>query len=78
MDISPETLTLVAAILRVIALIMLYILIGFGPGYIVGVILAGKIFGRGQPLRMEKHQEAIQQAVEHNKQWHPDDPRWKK
>lgn len=71
------TIDVIAKLLEAGAFIVLYIFIGFGPGFIGGVLLANRIFGRGNPLRMEKHEQAINQAFEHNKQWDPEDPRWK-
>jgi len=75
---SAETLEVIAQLLRALSFVILYVLVGFGPGFIVGVLLANRTIGRRNPLRMDKHQEAIEQAAEHNKQWRPDDPRWQK
>ncbi len=63
--------------LQLLAYTLLYFMTGFGPGFIVGVLLTNRLFGKDLPLRMEKNQESIQKAAEHNNQWHPDNPRWK-
>lgn len=73
----PTAWTVIAALLRILLLVVFYMIIGFGPGFMLGVLLANRVFAKGNPLRMEKHQQVIQQAVEHNKQWNPNDPRWK-
>ncbi len=67
----------IASLLRVIAVVLLYIAIGFGPGFIIGLLLANKLFGKNLPLRMEKNMNNIKKAAEHNSQWHPNNPRWK-
>lgn len=67
---------LFAVALKVVVFIILYVVIGFGPGFVIGMILANGLFGHGKPLRMEKHLENIQKAGEHNKQWHPEHERW--
>ncbi len=66
-----------SALFRIIAFTLLYIMIGFGPGFIIGLLLANKILGKNLPLRMDKHFDSIRKAGEHNSQWHPDNPRWK-
>lgn len=73
----PTAWEVIAGILRTALLVVFYMIIGFGPGFALGVILANRVFAKGNPLRMEKHQQVIQQAAEHNKQWNPNDPRWK-
>lgn len=67
---------LIAELLRSLVIILMYFVIGFGPGFIVGVLLANRFAGRSNPLRMEKQQQSIQKAVEHNSQWHPNNPKW--
>ncbi|OGY36704.1 MAG: hypothetical protein A3E36_03970 [Candidatus Andersenbacteria bacterium RIFCSPHIGHO2_12_FULL_45_11b] len=71
-------LATLAAILKSISFIFIYFVIGFGPGFVVGVLLANRFTGKDKPLRIEKHEENIQKAGQHNSQWHPDNPRWKK
>lgn len=73
-----DFLALTTTILKTVIFIVLYLMIGFGPGFIVGVILANWLFGKGRQLRMDKHVTSIQQAAEYNKQWHPDHERWQK
>jgi hypothetical protein len=78
MALAPDQLEVIARLLRAIAFVILYLLLGFGPGYYLGIFAANRLFGRGNQLRMEKHEDAIEEAIEHNKQWHPDEERWKK
>lgn len=68
---------IIAAIVQGIAIALVYFVIGFGPGFILGLLLANRVFGKNLPLRMEKHMSNMQKASEHNSQWHPDNPRWK-
>ncbi len=72
-----EILDIVASIVRVVAIALVYFVTGFGPGFIIGLLLTNRIFGKNLPLRMEKHQSNMQKASEHNSQWHPDNPKWK-
>ncbi len=74
---TASIIQLSADIVRVTAFILVYFVTGFGPGFIAGLLLANTLFGKGMPLRMEKHEEAIRKAAEHNSQWHPDNPKWK-
>lgn len=77
MALTPDTIEISNAILRRFGFIILYAILGFGPGLVVGILLANRMFGRGKPIYMQVHQENIQKAIEHNKQWHPDQERWK-
>lgn len=72
-----EFLDIIANVVQIIAIILVYFVIGFGPGFIIGLLLANRIFGKHLPLRMEKQEATIQKAAEHNSQWHPDNPKWK-
>lgn len=72
-----ELLEIIAKILEGLATVLIYFAIGFGPGFIVGVLLANRVFGKKLPLRMEKNIESIKKAAEHNSQWHPNNPKWK-
>lgn len=65
-----------ASILNSFATIILYFIIGFGPGFIVGMLLANRFAGRNHPLRIDKYKQNIQKATEHNSQWHPSNPKW--
>ncbi len=69
-------LTTLAAILKSIAIILIYFITGFGPGFVIGVLLANRFAGKDKPLRIEKHAENITKAGQHNSQWNPNDPRW--
>ncbi|OGY30936.1 MAG: hypothetical protein A3C02_00425 [Candidatus Andersenbacteria bacterium RIFCSPHIGHO2_02_FULL_45_11] len=74
---EPQTwIETIASILNSFAVILIYFVIGFGPGFIVGVLLANKFSGKNHPLRMEKQNQNIQKAAEHNSQWHPNNPKW--
>ncbi len=65
-------------LLRAIAIVILFMIIGFGPGYILGVLIANRTTASNLPHRIDKHEEDIRKAEEHNKQWNPEDPRWQK
>ncbi|MBI1833228.1 MAG: hypothetical protein HYR90_00155 [Candidatus Andersenbacteria bacterium] len=69
----------IAVTLRALTLVALYVIIGFGPGFVIGVML-GNRFGGGykHPVRMDLAKEQIEKAMRHNAQWHPDNERWKK
>lgn len=68
----------IASILQALLVVVLYFVFGFGPGVIVGIWLANRFGGgKGQPLRIDQHQELIKKAAAHNAQWHPDHERWK-
>lgn len=73
-----EYLDIIEAIMRAFGFIALYIYIGFGPGFIVGLLAANALFGRGAPTYAQSHQTAIQQATQHNAQWDPTNERWQK
>lgn len=74
---DPTNLEVFSSILRSLALIILFIVVGFGPGFILGIIIANRVFGRGQPNYMQSYKQAVKDAAEHNRQWHPDHERWK-
>lgn len=76
MDIN--TIHVIIVIIQRLLLLLFLFVIGFGPGFVVGLLLANRFVGRGFPLRMEVHQENLKRAAEHNKQWDPDNPKWKK
>ena len=72
-----EFLAILATALEGLTTFLIYFAIGFGPGFIAGVLLANRVFGKNLPLRMEKNIESIKKAAEHNSQWHPNHPKWK-
>ncbi len=78
MALAVEQIELLDRLLRAVAFVSLYLLIGFGPGYICGVLAANRFVGKGNQLRMERRLSDIEAAIEHNKQWHPEHERWKK
>jgi hypothetical protein len=78
MALDPQTFETVANIFRNAAFIVLYMFLGGGPGFVVGILICNFIWGRGHPTLTKIHQEGIAIATEHNKQWHPSHPRWQK
>lgn len=73
-----ETINLyLPPILRALIFIVLYVVVGAGPGFIIGLLLANRFFGEG-PIYMDDHRAKIKLAIEHNAQWHPKNERWKK
>lgn len=75
MALDPQTIDTAANVFRNAAFIVLYLFLGGGPGFIVGILIANLIWGRG-PSLVQVHKERITAATEHNKQWHPSHPRW--
>lgn len=71
-----ELLEILLAVARALTLVVLYLVLGFGPGFIVGLLLANRFVGHGKPLRIDSHEQNIQKAGEHNKQWNPAHQRW--
>jgi hypothetical protein len=65
-------------ILQALGFIVLYVFIGFGPGFIFGMLAANALFGRGKPQIVQKHEQNIQLAAQHNAQWNPAHERWQK
>lgn len=74
---EPHTfIDFIATVLQSFAMILIYFVIGFGPGFIVGVLLANRFAGKNHQLRMDKQKQSIQKAAEHNSKWHPNNPKW--
>lgn len=71
-------LEIIVALLNSLAFVALYVLIGFGPGFVLGMLLANRLFAKGQPAYFETHQQAIKAAAQHNAQWAPSNERWQK
>ena len=69
-------LEIAAALLRASAFVAFYFFIGFGPGVILGLIMANKIYAQGKPTLMQSQRSDIAQAAKHNSQWDPKHPRW--
>lgn len=65
------------ALTDIVTLVLLYFLVGFGPGFIIGLLL-GNRHGAGQPSFLDTHEENIRKAAEHNAQWDPTHERWQK
>jgi hypothetical protein len=58
--------------------LLLYFLTGFGPGFILGLLIINYFAGRGNPTFMDTHEQKIKEATQHNAQWNPEHDRWKK
>lgn len=71
-------LEIIARIFQAFALVTLYGMLGFGPGFVTGLLTANAIFGRGKPIYMDLHKQAIKNAAQHNAQWHPSNEKWRK
>lgn len=71
-------LEITVAFLNSLAFVALYVLVGFGPGFIIGMLLANRLFAKGQPTYLDTHREAIKNAAQHNAQWAPSNERWQK
>ena len=61
-----------------IAIIILHIIIGFGPGFVIGLLLANGLGGREYQHHTEKRSIAVKEAAEHNAQWNPNHERWQR
>lgn len=73
-----DFLSILTTIVQSLVFFVLYLIIGFGPGFLIGMLLANRLFGKDKPLRMDSHIANIQKAGEHNKQWHPEHEKWQK
>lgn len=71
-------LEIAATLLRALAFILFYVYLGFGPGFILGLLAANAIFGRGAPTYAQAHKQLIREAAQHNAQWDPTHERWQK
>ncbi len=70
------SLDLIAVLLESFAFVFLYLMTGFGPGFVLGMLLANLLLARNQPTYMETHEEAKKRAAQHNAQWAPSNERW--
>lgn len=61
-----------------LGLIMFYLITGFGPGVILGFIIANRTGGRHFEHHDHNIEKALRQAAEHNAQWHPEHQRWQR
>lgn len=67
----------IATILRIITIVVAYFVIGFGPGFIVGLLLVNRfVADREKVTRMDQSADSIKKAIAHNAQWHPSNERW--
>lgn len=76
MALADFDLTLAADITRNLAWIFFYLAIGLGPGFLAGLLISNRIWGRRQPKLTTVHQENMEAAAAHNKQFDPEHPRW--
>lgn len=73
---DTTAISTIESILHSLAFILLYFVIGFGPGFIIGMLLANRFTAGDKQLRVEKHNDNIKKAGDHNSQWHPDNTKW--
>ena len=59
-----------------IPFLIIYVIVGFGPGLILGILIMNFIAGRGNPRFVDVHEESVRKAAEHNAQWNPNHDRW--
>jgi hypothetical protein len=69
-------LEITVLIIRQFAFVALYFIISFGPGVVLGLIIANKVYAKGNPTHMQSQKEDIAKAAKHNAQWNPTHPRW--
>lgn len=58
------------------ALVVFHGVIGFGPGFMVGLLTGNGLAARDEKTIMQKQVHAIKKADAHNLQWHPSHARW--
>lgn len=66
----------VIVLLQALAYVVLYAITGFGPGFMLGIIIGNATGARGKPSISEKYAKNIQSAAIHNAQWHPTHNKW--
>lgn len=69
---------MIGEVLASLGLIFFYIITGFGPGVVVGFLLANVLVGRDFERQSHRIEKAGRQAGEHNAQWHPEHERWQR
>lgn len=65
-------------LMQSLGLVILYAIIGFGPGLALGIMLGNQMGARGQETLMRKLDRSRKQGLEHNAQWDPSHPRWQR
>lgn len=65
-------------LLRLLALVLVYALLGFGPGVILGILVANRLAGYNKEVFMNEGTKKIQKAEKYNEQWNPEHKRWRK
>lgn len=65
-------------LLRLLALVLVYALLGFGPGVILGILVANRLAGYNKEVFMNEGTKKIQKAEKYNEQWNPGHKRWRK
>jgi uncharacterized membrane protein YciS (DUF1049 family) len=74
---NSDAIVITIKIFQSLATVMLYFFLSFGPGFIIGILIANAVFGRGKVTLMEFHMENKKIAAQHNAQWDPSNPRWR-
>ncbi|MBI4021855.1 MAG: hypothetical protein HY372_00700 [Candidatus Andersenbacteria bacterium] len=67
-----------ALIIQTLGLVLFYAIVGFGPGMALGLMLGNQLGARGKETLMRKTERGIKQGLEHNAQWNPIHPRWRR
>lgn len=75
--VPSETISIIEIVLRSFAFIVLYFFVGFGSGFVVGLLLANAVIGREKPILFKTHKDNIRNAAQHNAQWNPSHERWR-
>lgn len=78
MAFTDADIQLAATIFHNAAWIIFYAFVGLGSGFVIGILIANRIWGRGQPTLVQIHRENAAAAREHNELFSPTHPRWKK
>ncbi|MEX2054550.1 MAG: hypothetical protein WD972_00070 [Candidatus Andersenbacteria bacterium] len=71
-------LDIIVRLSEAFAFVVLYAMLGFGPGFVIGMVLVNTFFAKGQPTYMDTHEENKKLAAQHNAQWTPSHERWQK
>ncbi len=72
------SIEVLAALFRALSFVLFYLIVGFGPGFVLGLVIANELFARGQPSYLDTHEENKKRAAQHNAQWTPSHERWQK
>lgn len=64
------------ALSQALAYVVLYAIIGFGPGLVLGIIVGNIVGARGKGTITDKYVKNLKSAADHNAQWHPSHKKW--